>query len=267
MNALEGKRIVITRASHQASELEQLLRDEGAVPLLYPCIAITTPSEPEQLNSILKTALKGEFDWLILTSTNTVRALKDVLDGMGVKSPYPSKLQVAAVGSKTAQYAEEQLGLKVNIVPEHYTATSLAKALPLEKNARILLPQSEIAEPILANTLNAIGAIVTSVIAYQTVMGSGGVDLPELLGRGKVDAITLTSTSTVTHLLQRLQNEGGNVHLLETVCIACIGTSTAAAARENNLSVDVIAKQQTIDGLVSALEHYYAELAIGESKS
>jgi uroporphyrinogen-III synthase len=267
MNGLEGKRIVITRASHQASELEQLLRDEGAVPLLYPCIAIKPPSDTKQINSVLKTALDGSFDWLILTSTNTVRALKESLDTTGYKSPYPFKLQVAAVGSVTARYAEKQLGLTVNVVPEQYTANALAQALSLEKNTRILLPQSEIAEPILVTTLTTIGAIVTSVIAYQTVIGSGGVDLSELLKRSEVNAITLTSASTVTNLLQRLQNEGGDIHLLESVCIACIGISTAAAAHENNLSVDVIPEQHTINGLVKALEHYYAELAIGESKS
>ncbi|MEP6988553.1 MAG: uroporphyrinogen-III synthase, partial [Chloroflexota bacterium] len=196
MNALEGKRIVITRASHQANELEQLLRDHGAIPLLYPCIAIKPPSDTKQLNGVLKTALEGGFDWLILTSTNTVRALQDSLDTIGFRAPYPFKLQVAAVGSKTAQYAEEQLGLKVNIVPEQYTAISLAKALPLEKNARVLLPQSAIAEPILATTLSAMEATVTSVIAYQTVIGSGGVDLVMLLRSGDVDTITLTSAST-----------------------------------------------------------------------
>ena len=267
MNALEGKRIVITRATHQAGEFEQLLRGQGAVPLLYPCIAIKPPQDNEHLHRVLRAALAGTFDWLILTSTNTVRALKQSFDAMGINSPYTLNLQVAAVGSKTAQYAEEQLGLKVNVVPEQYTAISLAKALPLGKNTRVLLPQSEIAEPALATTLTTMGAIVTSMIAYQTVMGCGGIDLPELLRSGKVDAITLTSASTVTYLLQRLQNEGGDVHLLEAVCIACIGSSTAAAVRENNLSVAVIAEQQTIDGLVTGLEHYYAELAIGESKS
>jgi uroporphyrinogen-III synthase len=266
MSALAGKRIVITRASHQAGELERLLLDRDAIPLLYPCIAIKAPQDTNSLNRVLQAALDGAFDWLVLTSSNTVGALKQSFDLMGVKPPYPLKLQVAAVGSKTAHYAGEQLGVKVSIVPEQHSASTLANALPSVKNARVLLPQSKIAEPILATTLSDMGAIITTVTAYQTVIGSGGVDLPAILTRGDVDAITFTSASTVNNLLQRLQNEGGDAGLLAELCIACIGTTTANAARQNHLPIIVMPDQHTLEGLVTTLEHYYVKLAIGESE-
>src|SRR4051794_20399392 len=101
MSILAGKQVVITRASHQAGELEQLLRDHDAIPLLYPCIAIKASQNIEHLSRILQAALDGAFDWLILTSTNTVRALRQSFEAMGIKPPYPFKLQVAAVGVKT----------------------------------------------------------------------------------------------------------------------------------------------------------------------
>lgn len=265
MKALAGKRIVITRAAHQAGELERLLLEREAIPLLYPCIDIRPPQDDIPLRNALRAVVDGKFDWLVLTSTNTIRALKQSFDVMGIQAPV--NLQVAAVGSATARYAEEQLGLTVNVVPEHYSAEDLARTLQLVKNTRVLLPQSEIAEPTLATALSNMGTIVTMVVAYETVVGTSGVDLPRLLEQGEVDAITFTSGSTVTNLLQRLANEGGNRDLLEQVCIACIGTSTAEVARQNHLPVAVIAAQQTLEELVSALEHYYAALAIGESGS
>lgn len=264
MKALAGKRIVITRAAHQAGELEQLLLEREAIPLLYPCIDIQPPQDAVLLRNALQAAVNGKFDWLILTSANTVRALKRSLDVMNVQ--VPMNLQVAAVGSATAQAAKEILGIKASVVPERYRADDLAEALQLAKDTRVLLPQSEIAEPTLALALSNIGASVTTVVAYETVIGSGGVDLPSLLERGEVDAITFTSGSTVANLLRRLEDEGGNRDLLEEVCAACIGNRTAEVARLNHLPVTVIAAQQTLEGLVSALEHYYAALAIGESK-
>jgi uroporphyrinogen-III synthase len=44
MSTLVGKRIVNTRAVHQAEALNTLLRARGALPLDYPCIAIV-PSQ------------------------------------------------------------------------------------------------------------------------------------------------------------------------------------------------------------------------------
>jgi uroporphyrinogen-III synthase len=253
MNPLAGKRIVITRASHQADELERLLRERGAIPLLYPCISVQPPLDTAYLNHVLQKALDGAFDWLVLTSTNTVRAIKQSFDVMGIKFPYRLNLRVAAVGSATAQYAEQQLGIKVNAIPEQYSAFALAQTIHLAIGTQVLLPQSEIAEPLLATALSEMGVIVTSVIAYQTVIGSGGIDLPALLARSEVDAITFTSGSTVINLLQRLQNEGGDACLLAQICIACIGTSAATTAKK---IIYPSASCQTNIHLLASLPHW-----------
>lgn len=264
MSALAGKRVVITRAAHQTGELENLLRARSAIPILYPCIAMEPPPDSTALDQLLRSALDGEFEWLAVTSTNTVRALKQRFDAMKITAA-SSKLNVAAVGSSTAREIEAQLGLKVSAIPEQYNASALAYAMNFAEGARVLMPQSEIAEQNFAQSLSSMGAKVTTVVAYHTVIGTGGVDLPTLLEHGEVDAITFTSGSTVTNFLQRLKNEGGNTDLLEQVCIACIGAPTATVALENNLSVKVVPIQPTAENLVTALERYYAEPAAGET--
>lgn len=265
MSALAGKRIVVTRAPHQSSELEHLLHERGAAPLLYPCIDIAPSEDLTPLNTALHAAMDGAFDWLVLTSANTVLALKQRFEAMEVKPAHFTGLQVAAIGAGTARAAEQQLGLRVSVTPEEYTAEALAQALRPADGTRVFLPQSAIAEPTLATTLSDMGAMVTAVEAYRTVVGSGGIDLPALLTTGEMDAITFTSASTVTNLLHRLQTEGGDTTLLARFCLACIGTKTAAAARKHNLPITVMPAEHTLDGLVTALERYYAELTIGES--
>lgn len=249
MSSLKDRRIVITRAPHQAEALAHPLRECGAVALLYPCIDIAPP-DTAALDSALNAA--SGYDWLVLTSSNTVQAIMGWRDRL-------AGLRVAAVGPATADSARALLGLDVRVIPEIYTAEALAAALDLEAGARVLLPQSALADSTLARTLSAAGARVTAVTAYQTVTGSGGVNLPALLAAGRVDAITFTSPSTIDNLLRRFETEGGDSALLDTICIACIGTKTAAAARRHGLRVAVVPDSHTLPGLVAALEHHFRQ--------
>lgn len=105
--------------------------------------------------------------------------------------------------------------------------------------------------------LEAGGACVTTVTAYRTVMGQGGVDLPTLLRRHEADAVLFTSPSTVDNLALRLAAEGGEWSSLQGVCIGCIGPVTAQAAEERGLRVHVRPDEHTLSGLVEALEDYF----------
>jgi uroporphyrinogen-III synthase len=254
MSALAGKRIVITRAPHQTDEFEQLLRERGAVPLAYPCIDIAPPENSTPFDDGLRSAANGVFDWLVLTSVNAAQAVANRLTTLGLKLP---ALKTAAVGPATAEAARHLLGLEASFIPEIYTAEALANMLRPVSEMQVLLPQSAIADDTLAQVLHSAGANVVAVEAYQTVIGSGGVNLPALLKSNNVDAVTFTSPSAVRNLIRRFKIEGGSVSLVDRVCIACIGTKTAAAARENGFAVSAMPDEHTIPGLVLALERHF----------
>jgi uroporphyrinogen-III synthase len=264
LSALTGKRIVITRAPHQSPEFERLLRERGAVPLLYPCIDIAPPQLTEPLDNALYDAANGAFDWLLLTSGNTVQAIARRLNALDLSLSGIATLGVAAVGPATGEAARRLLGLHVDVIPDMYTAGQLAAALQPTPATSILLPQSALAGDTLSQTLRSAGATVTIVEAYQTVIGSGGVNLPALLAAGAVDAMTFTSPSTVKNLLVRLDVERGDAALLESICIACIGSTTAAAARECGFSVAVLPREHTLSGLTTALERYFDSVRSNE---
>jgi uroporphyrinogen-III synthase len=97
------------------------------------------------------------------------------------------------------------------------------------------------------------------VHAYQTVCGEGGVDVPLLLAQKRIDALTFTSSSTVTCFLERLDREGSLQEDALPVPAACIGPQTAATARDRGFTVLPVPKEHTLDGLVSALESYFAQ--------
>lgn len=246
---MNGKRIVVTRAPHQAGELSKLLRAHGADVLLYPCIEIVPPEDTGELDTALRHA--ADFDWLVLTSANTVEALRLRCEALGLSL---REMQTAAVGPATADAARDALGVAVQLVPEEHEANALAAALHVQPGTRVFLPQAAIARSTLRDQLAAGGADVTAVAAYRTVMGRGGVDVADLL---RADALTFTSSSTVENCTARVRDEGGDVDVLLRLHAFCIGPQTAHTARECGFGTIITAPVYTLDGLVEALAGYF----------
>jgi len=255
-SGLAGRRVVVTRAPHQAAEVVDLLGEQGAKALHYPCIDILPPEDTSELDTILREAADGAFDWLVLTSANTAWILGQRLKALDLA--FEGAL-VAAVGPKTAAAVWTELNLVVDLVAERHVAEELAEALQPVGGQRILLPQSAIARGVLAEALRKAGADVTVVTAYTTAPGQGGNAVPQLLREGSVDAITFSSSSTVRYFLSRLEAEDGRRDDLKGVCLAAIGPITAETMREHDLPVSVQAAEFTLLGLVKALDIYFAE--------
>jgi uroporphyrinogen-III synthase len=255
---LHGKRVVVTQAIHQAPELTALLARFGAHPLSYPCIAIEPPADTTELDAALVGLAEEQYDWLVLTSANTVQVLAQRLAALSIAPSALQSVRLAAVGAATGEAAAANFGRTPDLVPPEHVAEGLAEALltAAARGERLLVPQADIARPVLVQSLRAGGLQVTPLVAYCTTKGSGGVDLPSLLPHG-VDAITFTSSSTARNLLARLENEGGNCRQLEGIVLACIGPVTAATLESLGLPPHVVALQQSLEGLVEALIAYW----------
>lgn len=256
---LQGRRIVVTQAALQAPELADLLRASGAAPLLYPCIDIRPPDDPATLDQALALATQSGFDWLVLTSTNAVCVVAQRLATLGLTPQHLAGMRVATVGASTAAAVQEQLGLAVTLTPEAAVAEALADLLvrELHPGDRVLLPQAALARPVLANRLAAAGVVVTQVVAYDTVRGSGGADLPNLLAQRAVDAVTLASSSAFRFLLERLTLEGSDPALLHGLCLACIGPVTARTVEEAGFCATVVAAEQSLVGMIAVLARHF----------
>ena len=152
-------------------------------------------------------------------------------------------MQVAAIGPGTAG-ALRRFGVVADLVPERFVAEAVADAFP-RGAGRVLLPRAAIARDVLPDSLRAKGWQVDVVEAYRTAAAEPSA--AALAEAGKADAITFTSSSTVTNYLQ--------VAGLGAVppVVVCIGPVTAETAGAAGLHVDVVAAEHTIDGLVQAL--------------
>jgi uroporphyrinogen-III synthase len=246
---LAGKRILITRAPHQASELADRLRSLGATPILIPTIEIGPPASFAALDAAL--AALSDFDLVAFTSANAVHAFGERAEVLGL-APAPSR--IAVVGPATAR-AVEAMGLHVDVAPPTFTAEALGQTLlPEASGRRMLLVLAEHAPATLQSALEAAGARVTVAAAYGNRVPA--TSLPAITAlfadpANYPDAVTFTSASTASNLVALLEASG--LTLPATVIRASIGPITSRALRDLGLPPHLEAAESTIGALVTAL--------------
>ena len=238
---LFGKRVVVTRARAQASELVVALEAAGASTVELAAIEITDPSDG---GAGLRAAAAGvgAYDWVVLTSINGAnRFLDELRDARQLAGA-----SVAAIGPGTAA-ALAARNIVADLVPEEYVAESLLEAFPAppEGGGRVLLPRAAVARDVLPDGLRAAGWQVDVVEAYRTVTASPTARQRE--AAASADVITFTASSTVERYLEVKGDDP------VPPVVACIGPITADTARAHGLTVDVVAAEHTIPGLVAAL--------------
>jgi uroporphyrinogen-III synthase len=255
--ALEGRRIVVTRAPEQARELVERLKELGAEVVLLPMVRFL---EPEG-TAALDTAIRGldSFDWLIFTSANAVNFFLARCRALG-HWPHPNPRTHLAVVGSASELAVKKQGLRVSVVPKEFSGIGLAAELRATiKGKRVLLPRSDRAGEELPGLLRKAGANVTEVVAYRTA-GPESIDhgLIEAIRGGQADAVTFFSPSAFREF-QSLLGADVLANWGARVAFATVGPVTAEAVRAANLPVAVEAEEATTSSLVEGLENYFAE--------
>jgi uroporphyrinogen III methyltransferase/synthase len=253
---LLGKRIVVTRARQQASDLVALLCDLGAECLEYPTIKIVPPLDPQPLRKAVENL--SAYDWIVFTSVNGVLYFFEELFSAGKDVRALGRMKTAAIGPATAGQLHE-FGLTSDIVPKTYRAESVVEAFKDEplKGKKILLPRAAEARPILPKELKKMGAEVDEIPAYETLKATeGAVDLVQQLEDRRIDLITFTSSSTVKNFKALLPSEKFK-KLLQGVTVASIGPITSETAAALGFETHITAESYTIPGLVEAILQYY----------
>ena len=248
--SLSGLRVVVTRPQDQSEVLCDRLRALGAEPVVFPVIAIVPPEPGGPLDQAI--ARLASYDWIIFTSVNGVKHFWARLEARGGDQPVTPPLgpaKIAAIGPATAD-ALRQRGAPVHLMPGEYRAEAILDEIDNVDGRRILLPRADIARPVLADGLSAMGARVEEVAAYRTVQGTPAPAAFDALCAG-VDVLTFTSSSTVRNFTALTSGLDYGDPL-----IVCIGPITAATAHELGLRVDVVAEEYTIDGLMEAILSY-----------
>jgi uroporphyrinogen-III synthase len=286
MRVPDGARVLVARSPDRAAELVTALRRVGAEPMLLPLIDFEQASDQHSLDVAFDALGAGAYTWLVISSVTTVQALeaKAAERGASLSTWLPGGLLVATIGPATRSFLESR-GVSVDLAPTgQQSGTGLLDIWPANQGS-VLLPQADIADPRLRRGLEARGAFVQAVTAYNTVdypadprralpafpsgaapaplqtltqgTGPAGQDArpPTVLtvaeakaeiGAGRLHAVVAASPSAARRIHADLAPLGN--------CrFVAIGRSTAAEAASLGLSVDAVAQEPTASGLVAAV--------------
>ncbi|GIK76506.1 MAG: uroporphyrinogen-III C-methyltransferase [Acidobacteria bacterium] len=242
---LHGRKVVVTRARAQASELATRLRDLGADVVELPAIRIAPRIDSPAVATMV--ADLHTYALVCLTSPNGAELLLDAMEARGLDARALANATIAAIGPGTARALRDR-GLIADIVPPRSIAESLAESLrEVEVEGRpVLIARAAEARDLLPEALAGRGALVDVVPLYETVREPATDE--SIAAIADADYVTFTSSSTVRNFTESVA-----AAFPAGARIVSIGPVTSAAARELGLEVAVEAERHDPEGLVAAL--------------
>jgi uroporphyrinogen-III synthase len=250
---LSGRRIAVTRARDQSSELAGKLTALGAEVVELPLIKVSKSVALQSLADVLLEL--GSYDWIVFTSANGVRyffeeflRVFDDIRSLGL-------LRFASIGDTTSS-AIRDFHLKVECQPPIATADALADAMigtgSLD-SAKIVVITGNLNRDTLVSKLEAAGAIVDQLQVYQTEK----TDLTDDPAAADfrlhgADAILFASSSAA----QSFADQASALKLsagAKRPLAGSIGPQTSETMKAADIPIDFKAKQPGLDSLVEAL--------------
>ncbi len=252
---LFGKRVLVTRARSQASRLTSALMELGADVVECPAIKSVAVKHTGALDVSLREL--GSHEWVAFASPNGVNQVFKRLNALGMDARAFHGCSIAAVGPATVNALEQQ-GIVADLTPDTYTAEGLVdkfRSAGLTPKSALVF-KSDIGRETLPTGLRQLGAEVAEVAAYRTVLAEDSAYVAIRAFEEGIDVVTFTSSSTVKNLRRLL---GGNVTAINKCVVACMGPVTASTAQSFGVRVNIIPEEQSILGLVSAIENHFRD--------
>ncbi|HEM6265554.1 TPA: uroporphyrinogen-III synthase [Streptococcus suis] len=226
--------IVITRDGAIDLDLHAALENAGFQLATIPLIAFQAHPLPQQVQQELEKA-----DWLFCTSATAFDCFLPYL---------PSSIQIASIGEQTSRSIREAGRSVAFESTSQYGKDFVAEwlALGLERQ-KILLPQSHLANPLIAERLRQEGHSVLAWEMYDTVAHKAGQ--AQLATYLELDRVLWTFASpsawhSFTEVVQKLPVSHK---------IAVIGKTTAQAVMESGYEVDLMPDKPSITAILETI--------------
>ena len=251
--SLSGRRIVVTRAREQSSELAAKLHGLGAEVLELPLITVSKEVNKQTLHDVLTEF--ASYDWIVFTSANGVRFFFEEFYRIFEDVRSLGLVRFAAVGDTTAKAIVEQ-HIKVECQPKVATAVALADELIATgslDSAKVLVITGNLNRDELTTKLEGARAIVDQLQVYKTEKTdlSSEPSAADFRARG-ADAILFASSSAV----QSFVDQASALKLAKDArrpLAGSIGPQTSETMKKVGMPLDFEAKTPSLDALVEAL--------------
>ena len=256
---LAGCRVAVTRSFSQGQPLSQALARLGADVVPVPCLAFEPPDDPQALHAALR-RIETDFDGVILSSPNGVRATFDAMLDAELDLRVLAGKLVAAIGPATARACRER-GIVADIVAQRARGEGLVEALGDRLSRRWLYARADEGRAVVPDAIAQAGGTCEIALAYRAVRPRVPAllllsMLPASEGGEDVDAVCFASGKTARHFVQTATEhlgEAATQALLRRAAIVSLGPVTTAAIEAMGLSVAATARAPTTQGMVDAI--------------
>jgi uroporphyrinogen-III synthase len=250
--SLSGRRVVLTRAADQNSELHRRLAALGAEVLELPLIRVEKSVRNEDLAEIFPEF--GRYDWIVFTSANGVRYFFEEFFRVFDDVRSLGLLRIACIGEATAR-ALAELHLRVECQPKIATADALADELIATgslDSALVLVITGNLNRETLLKKLEATRAIVDQLQVYKTekLDISSDAIAADFRARG-ADAVLFASSSAA----RSFADQAAALKLAQEAkrpLAGSIGSQTTETMKQAGIPVDFVAKEPSLESLVAA---------------
>ncbi|GAB4274620.1 MAG: uroporphyrinogen-III C-methyltransferase [Candidatus Rifleibacteriota bacterium] len=251
---LFGRKIVVTRSRHQASNLLEQLKELGADAIEFPTIRIVQHLDNSLFNEFMQRFDK--FSCLVFTSVNGVEGFIESLINAKKDLRALGGKKIICIGPATAK-AFIRRGIIPDFVPKTYVAESLLPYFAERKPAKVALLRAEKARETLPKALEQIGYEVEIFPVYHTEYeNTNNKAVINLLESERIDLVTFTSSSTVEGFYRAIENSQIDP---ESIPAAVIGPITEETAKEKKFNILCRAEEYTIPGLINAIVKHFAK--------
>ncbi len=247
---LFGRHVLLTRPRDQAAGMAAQLEQLGAAVYRMPLLEIREPPDWAPVDQAL-THL-GEYDWVVFTSANGVRALLERLLKQGLDLRALATTRLAAIGPATAEMLRSY-HLQSDLVPLTYTSEGLAAALRGRvMGQRVLLARADRGRELLQEELLRV-ARVEQISVYSQSDAVADPTLLQMLREGRIDYVTLTSSNIARAFAAAVDEPTRKRIDRGALQLVSISPVTTAAAMEAGLPPAAEAREATGAGVVAAL--------------
>ncbi len=234
---LLGEKVLLTCSEALQKKAAALVRDVGGHPIPFPLIRL-------QCRRCFQLRFAA-FEWLIITSPSSVRALMQLIKEQKIDLRSIPKIMVCGRGTADEL---ERYGLQADAQPDSgFSAESLVELAKktVKPGERILRIRSDKAGPELATALRKTEAEVEDAVLYDNIR----IEHKEL---PSFDAVFFASASAVESFIAQWEAEA-----LAGKTISVIGKPTAQALGKHGIQPSVIAREATVMGAINALAEYF----------
>ena len=253
---LKNKVIVLTRSPEQITESSLLFDKLGARVVLFPTIKIIPPKSWEAFDESVKKL--SSYNYLVFTSPNAVKMFTKRCRELNIETNY-SSVKVAAVGKKTASLCVEN-NIPVHITPYKFTGKGIMQKLKGVDltGQQFFIPKSAIGREELLLELKGAGAVVVTADVYDVGITSKEEVKEHILelAKQKPDVFIFTSPSTFENFLKIMDLTNPSEYF-RGITIAAIGPTTKAAIEKQNVIVNVMPEEHTMEALNEELIKFY----------